>query len=110
MGRKYDAFVAFIILNKLLFMICAILGFYFKPDTTIGKSLAFWKDHLEFIFIAGMAILTLIIFRPFQNGNINITPHEQFLFFIYGIIILINANWSLFIEESIWFQKLKGIL
>lgn len=108
--RKYDVFVSFIILIKLLFMICAILEFYFKPDTTIGKILVFWKDHLEFIFVACTSILILIIFRPFQNGTIHITPHEQFLLFVYGIIILINANWALFIEESIWFKKLKNII
>ena len=108
--RKYDAFINFIILVKLLVVICVILEFYFKPESLIGKIFLFWKDRLEFIFVACMAILTLIIFRPFNNGSIIITPHEQFLFFVYGIIILINANWDLFFEESVWLKKLKMII
>ncbi len=91
-------------------MICAISGYYLKPDTSLAKLVIFWKERFEFIFIASMAILTLIIFRPFQNNNIYITPHEQLLFFMYGNIILISADWNLFITQSTILKKLRSVI
>ena len=42
--------------------------------------------------------------------NIVIDEHTRILLFIYGIIILITADWNLFFHEAKWFKYVQRII
>ena len=109
--------ILFIVGVKIAFMISAVLILYLHiqmkrhPSSEQEEELAkltFLKSRFEFIFIILMSILILITFNPMKKTVI--TYKTQLLFFMYGIIILITANWNIFIKESPLFRKIKSIL
>ncbi len=109
-----DLFLAFIIFIKIIFAISTVghIIFTFIPDSILGKKydskLVYWKERTEFIFIASMAILLIYHFKPGNNKPIN--RETSILFFIFGWITLITANWGLFFTESNWYKKLVSAL
>jgi hypothetical protein len=50
-----------------------------------------------------MSILLVYYFKPGVRPPIN--SETAFLFFLFGIILILTAKWSLFVEEAPWYKK-----
>jgi hypothetical protein len=107
-------FISFIFIIKILFIIFASIHYYLiithSHNTSLSQNIVYWKERLEFIFMVSMAILTIVLFRPFNNKPIMIGTEERFLFFVYGIITFITARWSAFVHQAKWFTTLQYAL
>lgn len=119
MGKLYNAYIYFIIAVKILFILFAVLdtfvirkGNNHKPvNPQVSEFVSFWKERLELVFILSMALLCIILFSPlFHSKGIYIDGITQFLLFVYGIIVFITADWSLFFKESALFKKVKSVI
>jgi hypothetical protein len=112
MGKNIDGFgrigifyfVTFLFIVKILFAILAVVHIYLKrkgkEDSKISEFVTFWKERLEFVFIIGVSLLLMIFFFPGRKIQMEPSFEMRFLFFVYGIIILINLDWKIFIGES----------
>jgi len=112
---KYKVYVTLIILIKVVFIILAISRLFVKykrpNDKKLLEFLEFWKDRLEFVFKAMMSALLIYIFNPRSNNLYLINTYEtKLLFYLFGFILIITANWGNFIKESPIFIKLQKIL
>lgn len=106
-------FVYFIIFIKLIFLLMALSNIYFdkiSKNNKLDEKTIYWKDRTEFIFIICMSILLMVIFNPMYNNERLLNKEIKILFFIFGIILIISANWNVFITESRWFTHIKNAL
>jgi hypothetical protein len=112
--HKIDYVITFLLIIKVLFVICALVRVYLehkkgeKNDELIEK-VEYWKDRFEFIFIAGMSLLLLYFFFPRNNKPIVTTFETRFLFFVYGILVFIKLDWKLFFSESKSFKFVQSV-
>jgi hypothetical protein len=106
-----DFFILFIILVKISFLLSAIGNAVASKSDNIKIQLLqpkfkWLKERTEFIFVSCMSLLLIIYFRP--GSNLQVYGESRILFFIFGIILMFTANWSLFIKESYWFTILSS--
>lgn len=110
----FDKYVMLVFLFKILFAILAILHLYFvfkgKANSEKDIKVEYWKDRVEFVFVALMSLMLLYLFYPRSTKPIIIDFETKLLLFVYGIIILIGAKWDIFIKESPDFKKLQKIV
>jgi hypothetical protein len=114
----YDAFIYFIIFIKIAFIIMTITHLYLKfykvvkgdNYSELDKKIVFWKERFEFIFVALMALLLIFLFSPRNNRIVLIDKETKVLFYLFGFILLITANWNLFIHESYAFKTFTNII
>lgn len=107
----FSMYIYSIIGIKLIFILLAISHIYFKIKGQIGSELdnkiVFWKERIEFVFVILMAILLMYIFNP-RIPHTNLLNFEvKLLFYLFGIILLITAEWKIFFHESKWFKYLQ---
>lgn len=96
-----DIFILFIIIIKILF-ICLSIFHVISVHSKHNKyesQLLFWKQKTEFIFIISMSILLIYFFNPFGQKTI-MHKKTKLLFFLFGIILLITADWKDFIHNQ----------
>lgn len=122
MGKNVDGsgrvwifyFVTFLFIVKILFAILAIVHIYLKrtgkDDTKTDQFVTFWKERLEFVFIIGVSLLLMIFFFPGRKIQMEPTFEMRFLFFVYGIIILINVDWKIFVGESPFLETIQKVV
>lgn len=112
--NNLDLYINFIIFIKICFIISAITHGYLKRSDKAGSDLdeksLYWKEKLEFIFKALMAGLLIYLFNPRQNRDKILDYETKVLLYLFGFIILLTANWSAFVEEASWFEKLQNII
>jgi hypothetical protein len=111
-----DYFLFFIIIVKIVFVISALGHLILSHSTNsraqnIDPQLVHLKQRAEFIFTVSMAILLIYHFNPrFSNKPIDIDSETSLLFFLFGCVIILTANWSLFIHEAPWYKRLVSIM
>lgn len=112
--EAFDKYVIFVFLFKILFAILALLHLYFvvkgKAQSKTDKKVEYWKERVEFVFIALMSFMLIYLFYPRSTKPIVIDYETKLLLFIYGIIILIGAKWDIFIKESPVFKKIQTVV
>jgi len=107
--NRIDYFLFFIIVFKLIFIFSS-LGHVVASRTNnqnIDKKMVYWKKHAEFIFVVSMAILLILVFNPYSG--ISVDENSSDLFFLFGIILVLTADWNVFIKESQWFKNFVSI-
>jgi len=96
-------FIYLIIIVKVIFIGLAISYLFYKmknkTDDPKAKHIEFWKERMEFIFICLMSILIIHLFNP-RTPQIVLPYEVRLLLFLFGIILLITADWSTFFHES----------
>ena len=111
----YDYLIFVIIIIKMIFIILAITEFGLKitkkTDTEKYKHVVFWKERFEFVFIILMAVLLIYLFNPKDKTNRTpiIDDLVRLLLTLYGVVLIITANWSIFIEESVIIKGIRKI-
>jgi hypothetical protein len=92
----------------------AITHLYLKSkgqqDTDLDKNIVYWKERLEFIFIFLMAILLIYLFNPRRSKPAFINNEMKLLFYLFGFILLITSDWSIFITEAKWFKEMQQVV
>jgi len=108
-----NAYIYFIILVKVAFILLAITHIYLKTkgkNESLDKTITYWKERLEFIFIFLMAILLIYLFNPRRSKPIVINSEMKILLYLFGFILLITADWSIFITEAKWFKDIQQVV
>jgi hypothetical protein len=101
-----DYFIIFIVIVKIIFFISAIgnsaLSYSISHSKSnsptkikINNNLLYIKERTEFLFIISMSILLLYFFNPRSSPKPYQTSEVTMLFFLFGIILIYTANWSL---------------
>ena len=70
----------------------------------------YWKERLEFVFVALMSILFIYLFNPRTGTSILIESETKLLLYLFGIFLLITAKWSEFFKESKMFKRIQTAL
>jgi len=86
------------------------LKFKHRENTELYKVLFYWKGRVEFIFVVLMALLLIYLFNPKKNRLFMIDGETKLLLYLFGIVLIITADWSYFIHESKWFQRAQDIV
>jgi len=111
---KLTMYITFIIFIKVCFVILAVSHLYLKIKHKGGsktdKTIVFWKERLEFVFVILMAGLLIYLFNPRNDRSILITHETKILLYLFGFILLITADWKVFFHESPTFKKLQKIV
>ena len=111
--NKYDLYIYLIFAIKVLFILTATGHIYLKikhqEGTDLDKTLLYWKERLEFVFVFLMACLLIFIFNPRQDNSRLLNKETKILFYLFGFILLITANWGTFFKEAKWFKYTQEI-
>ena len=111
---NYDIYIISIVLVKIGFIGLAATHLYLKhngkTNSEKDKEVLFWKERFEFVFIILMACLLRYLFNPRNDRSFMINYETKLLLFLFGFILLITANWQIFIEESEIFKDIKTSL
>ena len=104
-----DLLVLFIFIIKIVFILSAIghLVLSHSSNPVLQKKdpeFVYWKERTEFIFIVSMSVLLIYHFKP--GNNKPISEETALLFFLFGIILVLTAKWSLFIKEAPWYKRI----
>jgi hypothetical protein len=97
--------VTLAIIIKVVFLLSAILYYINKKlkiniDDNLLLNVMKIKDNSEFIYQITIALLIIIIFNPWYNNMRFISKEIIILFFIFGIIIIISADWNHFLMKK----------
>ena len=107
-------FITFLFIVKILFFVLALVHIYLKrtgkEDSQMNETVLFWKDRCEFVFIIGVSLLLMIFFFPGRKIEMEPTFEMRFLFFVYGIIILINVDWKIVVGESPFLETVQKVI
>lgn len=110
-------FIYLIIGIKALFLFSTLSNLFLtkiiKNDSLIekySKKLNKIKEQTEFVFIILTSMLLIAIFYPRENNIKYINNHVKLLFYLFGWILIITANWNLFFHESLILQKISDSL
>jgi hypothetical protein len=110
----YKSYIFLIIAIKIGFLLMALTHVYLKisgkEGSELDKNIVYWKERIEFIFIILMSILLIYLFNPRYNNLIKIDNETKILLYLFGIILLITADWKVFLKESKWFEYLQQIV
>jgi cell division protein FtsW (lipid II flippase) len=106
-----DYFIFFIIIIKIVFLFTSIghvLITYSENEVAkqIDPNLLYWKERTTFIFTISMAILLIYYFNPYVPAP-KIDKNTRFLFFLFGCVLIITAEWIYFIKDSVWYKKMN---
>jgi len=111
---KYDMYIYLLFALKILFILLAIAHLYMKKTNQVNsptdKTIVYWKSRVDFIFTFFMALLLIYLFFPRSNRETRVNGETKLLLFLFGIILVITAEWSDFFHEAKWFAYLQQIL
>jgi hypothetical protein len=111
---RFDVCIALIFILKITFIVLAVMNIYTKittPENTERlNNLQFWKDRVEFVFIFTMSSLLLFLFNPFHSHIGMITKETKMLLFLFGCILIVTAQWGLFISQAPWVKDIRNSL
>ena len=112
-----NLYIYFIIFLKIIFILLALADFIIKHFYSTNANLmameskiSYYKKRIEFIFIICMVFLIIFIFSPRHNRLIYLTKEMTILFYLFGFILLITADWDLFLTNTKWYNNIKNIL
>ena len=93
-----------IFLVKIIFLMLVSYLIYLKikgkANTEQAKKTIYWKDRLEFIFKCLMSCLLIYLFNPRINRLNKIDNETKLLLYLFGFVLIITADWSVFIKET----------
>lgn len=102
----FDYLIYFTFFIKLIFLITTLSLKYLEHKNKKNKnktptmiSLSYWKNRSEFIFKACLSLILIILFNPRRKTPLVINIETKILLYLYGFIVILQADWKTFIEE-----------
>jgi len=95
---KMDIFILFIIAAKIMFSITWFLLIVFNKTgyaNLLNDDFEYARDVSEFIFNMSMAIILIVVFNPYYKYEGTIDREMRLLFFVFGTILILTADWSM---------------
>ncbi len=110
--------IYFVIFIKVIFLVMVISHLYLENVSNdqdlknkYSAATLYWKERTEYIFTICMAILLIFIFHPWSHHMKRyMTPEIQILFYLFGWILIITSNWSVFFKEAPWYKNIVSAL
>jgi L-asparagine transporter-like permease len=110
----FTTYIYLIFIVKFIFIILAATHLYLKSkkkeNTNIDKKIVYWKERTELLFIVLMAILLIFLFNPTTSQAVIINGNSKILLYLFGIVLLVTANWKQIFTPSPWFSNLQQII
>jgi hypothetical protein len=111
----FTTYIYLIFVIKIIFLVLSVTYLYLKAkkkdNTDFYKKIVFWKERTELVFIVLMSILLITLFNPRTTSpTVMINGNSKFLLFLFGIVLLITADWSKIITQAPWFLDLQKII
>ena len=78
-------------------------------DSDLDKQVIYYKERTDFIFIALMAALLIFLFNPISVDRA-ISKETKLLLYLFGLMLLINAKWGIFVEETKYFKRFQSVV
>ena len=109
-------YIILVFFFKVIFIVLALTNIYLKTkgkgkeNGTLSKSIKYWKERVEFLFVILMALLLIYLFSPRSNRTTLINSETKLLFYLFGFVLLITAKWENFFKESKWVVYLQNAL
>ena len=99
--KAFDCLIYFTFFIKIIFIGSAISIKYLehKNKNANTQTLVFWKERSEFIFKACLSLILILLFNPRKKTPL-IDTETKLLLYLYGFIVILQANWGQFIKES----------
>ena len=108
---KYTLYIYLIFAVKIGFVIMTIYHILLKvkgkSDSDLDKTIVYWKERFEFIFILLMSILLVYLFNPRKDRATMIDGETKILLYLFGFVLLITAKWGDFFHEAKWFKYIQ---
>ena len=108
--KIYYIFLCIVVLLKIIYILSAIRVFYhkrIKKDTDSAKYKKIELNNQRLLVISEllMFILLILIFIPLKNyrfsrDQVLVNYHEKLIFFVLGILSIINLNYSVFTNST----------
>ena len=110
----YKKCILLILTLKIVFILLAILHFYYKitnqENTKKCHQVDYWKSRIEFIFTISMSVLMIYLFSPKRGNTIIITGETKTLLFLFSGLLFMTAKWEDFVKTSKWFREMQKSL
>jgi surface polysaccharide O-acyltransferase-like enzyme len=112
--KPYHIFISLIIIVKVIFVVLALINHYLKftnqKDSSLGSQIEFWKSRVEFVFIFLMSLLLIYLFNPRMDRKAMINKETEVILFMFGIVLIITADWSDFFKETATIKTIQSLL
>lgn len=112
--KPYHIFLLVIVITKSIFIILALLDRYLKftnqEHSSLGTQVDFWKSRVEFVFIFLMSVLLIYLFNPRRDRKEMINKETEVVLFLFGIVLIITADWSDFFKEPSILKSIQSLL
>lgn len=112
--KLFDSYVILVFIVKIVFILLAITKLVLHVKKSKDKKLIaavdFWKERMEFVFIALMSVLLIYVFYPRANHITLLDTESKLLFYLFGFILLLSAKWELFIHNSVIVKHLQTVI
>ena len=109
--KYFDKYIVLVFIVKICFIVLSVTHIYLratgKSNTNINNTVVYWKERMEFIFIFLMSCLLIYLFNPRKDRIQMIDTQTQWLFYLFGFVLLITAKWNTFITQSKWFNYIQ---
>ena len=103
--NNLQKFIYFIIAVKVVYLILELINFCLKlkgsKNTAKYNQIKYWKEKIAFLFKILMSIFLIYIFYPKVKRSDNLDKESKILLYLFGIILIISADWNGFIRYSV---------
>lgn len=112
--KYFTAYIYTIILVKIVFISLSLTHVYLKikkqETSVLDRTVVFWKERVEFVFVFLMACLLIYLFAPITNKGVEVTGETKIVLYLFGVILLITAKWEEFFKETPIFMRIQNII
>jgi hypothetical protein len=122
--NKFNLYISMLNSIKFFFIILVLIEIYLEYENVSNKKTHTNKTNktkkldkiksllrrVKFVFMIMMSLLIIYLFNPFSNRVDLINYETKLLIFIFGIILIITAEWQVFIGESVLLKKIQTYL
>jgi hypothetical protein len=98
--EAFDFLIYFTFFVKIIFITSTLYLKYLEHQHKTNQTLSYWKDRSEFIFKACLSVILIILFNPHRKTPPVINSETRLLLYLYGFIVILQANWKQFIKDS----------
>ena len=103
-------YVTVIFVVKILFVYFAIHAVVAKMASRVNPSDAkleerykeklYLKERFELLFKLLMSIFLILVFNPWYKQSVSLDFEMKLLLYLFGFVLLIDANWKVIIGDS----------